>query len=151
VQLLDRLDDVPVAVFDATWTLIRYNAFGTVVCGDVACTGWDRNMAWRYFNDTTNCTPETRQDAEEFEAPLVADLRDAASRYPTDPGLRALTTSLRTISTRFRPIRLDGSVLTVSEGELKLLMHTAEPGSQDADKLAALHHAGVRRRSTAGP
>lgn len=110
VQLLDRLDDVPVAVFDATWTLLRYNALGAAVCGDPgACTGRDRNMAWRYFTNTTNCAARTRQHAEEFEASLVADLRDAASRYPTDRGLSALTSTLRTISTRFDQLWASGA------------------------------------------
>jgi transcriptional regulator with XRE-family HTH domain len=162
-RLLDRLESVPVAVFDATWTLLSYNSLGITLLGDPSrYTGRDRNMAWRYFTNTTNCAPESRLQAEEYEASLVADLRETASRYPSDRGLTALITALQTASAPFMElwhsgatakfeqrrgvidhpdvgrIRTDGNVLTVPEGDLRLLVFTAEPGSADADKLAAI-------------
>jgi hypothetical protein len=36
------------------------------------------------------------------------------------------------------PVRTDSTVLTVPQGDLKLLVFTAEPGSADACKLAKL-------------
>jgi len=162
-QLLDRLRDVPVAVFDATWTLVCYNALGAALCGDPGgLTYRDRNMAWRYFTGTTNCAVESAQDADEWEAALVADLRTAASLYPNDGGLCTLTTTLRTTNARFAAlwadgasttfqhrrgiinhpsvgrIQVDGNALTTPNEQLKLLVFTAEPGSEDADRLAAL-------------
>lgn len=162
-RLLDRLENVPIAVFDATWTLLSYNALGTALCGDPSpYTRRDRNMAWRYFTGTTNCAPESGRQAEQYEASLVADLRETASRYPSDPGLTSLITALQTASPSFTElwrngattkfeqrhgvinhpyvgrIRTAGNVLAVPEGDLKLLVYTTEPESTDADKLAAI-------------
>ena len=162
-RLLDRLADVPVAVFDATWTLLSYNSMGTALCGDPSrYDERERNMVWRYFTNTTHCAAESRRQAEEHEASLVADLREAASRYPSDRGLTALIAALRTASAPFTElwrsgstakfeqrrgvidhpevgrIRTDANVLRVPEGDLKLLVFTVEPGSADAAKLAAI-------------
>ncbi|NQE92388.1 helix-turn-helix domain-containing protein [Nocardia terpenica] len=162
-QLLDRLDDVAVGVFDATWTLLSYNTLGDELCGDPAALGpRDRNMVWRYFTNTTNCVADSRRQELEYEASLVADLRETASRYPTDPGLTALIADLMKQSPRFAElwvtgatakfahrrgsidhpelglIHTDGHVLTVPEGDLKLYLFTVEPGSSDARKVAEL-------------
>ncbi|MFJ2213758.1 helix-turn-helix domain-containing protein [Streptomyces sp. NPDC101062] len=172
-QLLDRLESVPVAVFDATWTLLTYNALGSALCGDpTPYTRRDRNMAWRYFTNTTNCEVESERETEEFEASLVAELREAASRYPSDRGLTSLVTALHTASAPFAdlwqsgatakferrrgivdhpdvgPVRMDGNVLAVPEGDLKMLIYTTEPGSADAGKLAALR---ARAVASGGP
>lgn len=170
-RLLDRLEDVPVAVFDATWTLLSYNSMGTALCGDPSrYTERDRNMVWRYFTNTSNCTAESRRQAEEYEASLVADLRETASRYASDRGLTALIAALRTASASFTElwrsgatakfeqrrgvvdhpevgrIRTDANVLRVPEGDLKVLVFTVEPGSADAAKLAAIRpRAGASR------
>lgn len=166
-RLLDRLDSLPAAVFDATWTLLSYNSLATDLLGDPSpLTRRGRNMVWRYFTNTTNCATESRRDAEEYEASLVADLRETASRYPSDRELGALVTALHAASARFAElwnsgaaakferrrgvvehpevgvVRMDSNVLAIPEGDLKLLIFTVEPGSIDADKLAA-----VRSRS----
>ncbi len=139
-RLLDRLDSLPAAVFDATWTLLSYNSLATDLLGDSSLlTRSDRTMAWRYFTKTTNCITESRRDAEEYEASLVADLRETASRYPADRELGAL---IVVEHPEVGVIRMDSNVLAIPEGDLKLLIFTAEPGSIDADKLAT-----VRSRS----
>ena len=122
----------------------------------------NRNSVWRYFTHTTTGTLDSPRQAEQYEATLVADLRETAGRYPADPELIALITALHTASTRFTelwhsttiakfetgrvlvdhpdagPIRTDGNILTIPEGDLRLLVYTADPGSRDADKLAAI-------------
>lgn len=170
-QLLDRLDGVPVAVFDATWTLLRYNSLGAALCGHPAPSARrERNMAWRYFTSTTNCAAEPGRQDRDFEASLVADLRETASRHPSDDELTALLTALHAMSPRFTelwrsgasrrferrsgvidhpdlgPVRTDSTVLTVPEGDLKLLVFTAEPGSADACKLAKLQTLSSEKR-----
>ncbi|WP_051791022.1 helix-turn-helix domain-containing protein [Amycolatopsis jejuensis] len=160
-QLLDRLDSVPVAVFDAGWTLITYNELAMALCGNpFPCPRRELNMVWRHFTNTTNCTAPP--PGPQYEAALVADLREAATRYPADRELADLVTALHEASPRFSelwhsgatgkfesrsgvlnhptagPIRTDGTVLTAPEGDLRLLVFTVAPGSEDAEKLAAL-------------
>lgn len=162
-ELVDRLENVPVAVFDATWTLLACNSLGTALLGDASARSpRDRNMAWRYFTSTTNCEVDSPRESEEFEASMVAELRDASSRYPSDRSLTAMVTALQGVSASFADlwqsgatakfqrrrgfvdhtavgrVRTDGTVLAVPEGDLRLMIFTAEPGSPDAAKLAAL-------------
>ena len=51
----------------------------------------ERNVAWRHFTKTSGLISFDERHAEEFSSDLVADLREAAGRYPRDPGLTAKT------------------------------------------------------------
>jgi transcriptional regulator with XRE-family HTH domain len=163
-RLLDRLAGVPVAVYDAAWTLLLANPPYAALMGDPS--GWrgnERNGVWRNF-----VLPEAsrvRQGARErraFEAALAADLRAAAASYPADHQLRKLIADLRAVSPRFAelwaqgivgqheaarktidhpvagPLTLDCDVLSVRGSDLHIMIYTAEPGSEDADRLALL-------------
>jgi hypothetical protein len=92
----------------------------------------------------------------------VADLRLTASRYPADRTLRRLITDLASGSPRFAelweavtpppltdpsrhktinhpatgPITLDCDTLFVAPDDLRITVYTAEPGTEDADRLA---------------
>ena len=92
----------------------------------------------------------------------VADLRLTAARYPADRSLQRLITRLAAESPVFvalwesgvapdqrelgrsktilhpavGPIDLDCDSLTVTQDDLRILVYTAEPGTQDAEKLA---------------
>ncbi|WP_405164514.1 helix-turn-helix domain-containing protein [Nocardia sp. NBC_01499] len=160
--LLERLSDVPVAVYDAGWTLLSYNALGVRVFGEPASNMRQRNMAWRFFMEPANF--DWASDAQEmnFKAALVADLRDAANRYPHDENLAKLTAELRaahggfdelwhgasaakfigTTGVTHHPavgqITLDANALTVPDGDLKMVVFTAKPRTRDAHRLAAL-------------
>ncbi|MGO1964382.1 MAG: helix-turn-helix domain-containing protein, partial [Corynebacterium sp.] len=51
-RLLDRLDDTPVGVFDATWTRLDHNAPWAALTGDGTNTGepaMNDNLVWRHF------------------------------------------------------------------------------------------------------
>lgn len=160
-RLLDRLAGTPVAVFDASWTLLLANPPYAALMGDPA--GWhghERNAVWRNFsglNDRVRHTPESRRA---LETALVADLRATTARYPADQRLRRLVADLLTHSERFAelwraatggrheaarktvdhprvgPLTLDCDVLTVAGSDLRIMVYTAEPGSEDADRLA---------------
>ncbi|MFE4641124.1 helix-turn-helix transcriptional regulator, partial [Streptomyces sp. NPDC056730] len=162
-RMLDRLTGTPVAVFDATWTLLMANPPYAALMGDPS--GWrgnERNGVWRNLlgpGSRVRHTPEARRA---FEAALVADLRAAAGRYPADQRLRRLVEELRTHSERFTelwesgavghheaarktvdhprvgPLTLDCDVLTVATGDLRIMVYTAEPGTADAERLALL-------------
>lgn len=90
-RMLDGLTDVPACVCDATWGVLagndRWNAFD---CPAGTATGRDRNMAWRVFTEAPTDVFRTPGHLAAFRTAMVAGLRDAAARYPTDPGLRSL-------------------------------------------------------------
>lgn len=162
-RLLDRLGQVPVAVFDATNTLIVANAPYDALMGDVSgLKGIERNTVWRHLVGPGSRARHTPAEQELFEAQIVADLRMTASRYPADRSLRRLITDLAAHSPRFvelwesdatvdlrdtskhkvidhpavGPIELDCDALIVTGDDLRILVYTAEPGTEDAERLA---------------
>ncbi|MCO6008995.1 helix-turn-helix transcriptional regulator [Actinoallomurus purpureus] len=162
-RLLDRLTGTPVAVYDASWTLLLANLEYAALMGDPS--GWrgnQRNGVWRNFIGPGTRVRQTPEARREFEAALVADLRAAAGRYPADQRLRRLVTELRANSDRFAelwdsgtvgrqeparktidhprvgPVTLDCDVLTVAGSDLRIMIYTAEPGTEDAERLTLL-------------
>ncbi|MBE3016195.1 helix-turn-helix domain-containing protein [Microbispora sp. NEAU-D428] len=163
LRLLDRLTGTPVAVFDACWTLLLANPPYAALMGDPAePRGDQRNAVWRHFLGPGSRTRHTAESLRAFETVLVADLRAAAGRYPGDQRLRRLVTDLRANSERFAelwdsgavgrheaarkiidhpdvgPLTLDCDVLTVAGADLRIMVYTAEPGTEDAERLASL-------------
>ena len=162
-RLLDRLTGTPVAVYDASWTLLVANPPYAALMGDPS--GWrghERNALWRQFvgpASRARYTPESRQA---LETALVADLRAASTRYPADARLQRLLADLRAHSDRFAelwdsgvvgqheaahkvidhpqvgPLALDCDVLTVAGSDLRIMAYTAEPDTEDAEGLALL-------------
>jgi len=101
-RLLDRLANTPVAVYDATWTLITVNAPYDALMGQT--TSWrgiERNSIWRNLIGPGTRTVHTPEEQAEFEARLVADLRLTAARYPADQRLKQLIRDLTAQSPRF--------------------------------------------------
>ncbi|WP_329152852.1 helix-turn-helix transcriptional regulator [Streptomyces sp. NBC_01456] len=162
-RLLDRLTATPVAVFDAGWTLLVANAPYAALMGDPSARrGNERNGVWRHFLGPGTGARRTPQAQRDHEAVLVADLRAAAERYPADRSLQRLIAELRAGSQRFAelwdagaagrreatrktidhprvgPVTLDCDVLTVAGSDLRIMVYTVEPGTEDAERLALL-------------
>jgi transcriptional regulator with XRE-family HTH domain len=161
-RLLDRLSHTPVVVYDASWTLVLANAPYDALMGDTTSwRGLDRNAVWRNVTGLPSRVVHTAQEQAEHEARLVADLRLTASRYPADRALRQLITDLTSGSPRFAElwdaeappsvsepsrrktidhpsvgrITLDCDTLLVTLDDLRITIYTAEPGTEDADRL----------------
>ena len=101
-RLLDRLAHTPVAVFDATWTLIVANAPYDALMGPT--TSWhgiERNSVWRHLVGPGSRAVHTVKQQAEFEARLVADLRLTAARYPAEQRLKQLIRDVAAQSPRF--------------------------------------------------
>jgi len=161
-RLLDRLAGTPVVVYDASWTLVVANAPYDAVMGDTtAWRGLERNAVWRNLTRLGSRVVHTAEEQADHEARLVADLRLTASRYPADQSLRRLVGALAA-APRFTElwngdppppladpskhkiighpaagrITLDCDTLLVAVDDLRITVYTAEPGTEDAERLA---------------
>ncbi|RDI49229.1 helix-turn-helix transcriptional regulator [Nocardia mexicana] len=162
-RVLDRLSGAPVAVYDAAWTLLLANSMCAALVGDhTGWRGYERNRVWRQFVGPGGPARRTPEDLRELETALVSDMRTAAARYPADRQLRKLIADLRGHSARFAelwesgavggreparktiehprvgPITLDCDLFTVAGSDLRIMIDTAEPGTEDAERLALL-------------
>jgi transcriptional regulator with XRE-family HTH domain len=162
-RMLDRLAGTPVAVFDASWTLLVSNPPYAALMGDPSrWRGHERNGVWRHFLGRGTRVRHTPESLSAFETAVVADLRAATGRYPADQRLVRLVAELRANSDRFAelwdsgvvdhheaarktidhpqvgPLTLDCDVLTVAGSDLRIMMYTAESGTEDAERLALL-------------
>ncbi|CCK32272.1 transcriptional regulator, XRE family [Streptomyces davaonensis JCM 4913] len=162
-RLLDRLVGVPVGVYDAMWDLLMANPLYAALMGDPSgLRGFERNGVWRNFLGPGSRVRQTPEERREFLAALVGDLRTTVARYPADRRLLRLVEELRTNSGLFAelwdtgavgtqpgghktiehpqvgPLTLDCDILTVTGSDLRIMVYTAEPGTEDAERLALL-------------
>ena len=162
-RLLDRLAHTPVVVYDASWTLVMANAPYNALMGDTSpWRGIERNAVWRNLAGPPNRVVHTGAEQAEHQARLVADLRVTAARYPADRSLRRLIGELADScpgftrlwesdppealpdNTRHKVvdhpavgrITLDCDTLYVVGDDLRITVYTAEPGTEDAERLA---------------
>ena len=130
--------------------------------------GRDRNLIWRFFGDERSAIARTSQEHERFARTMVADLRGAAARYPDDRELHSMVDDLRGASSSFAelwatytvvrqvaerktvlsptvgPVTVDCDVLTAPDSDLRIVVYTARPGSDDAGKLELLRVTGLQ-------
>ena len=161
-RLLDRLANTPVAVYDATWTLIIANApYDALMGPTTSLRGIERNSIWRHLIGPGSRAVQTPEERADQQARLVADLRLTAARYPADQRLKRLIRELAALSPRFvelwagnfephqdqgrhktidHPdvghITLDCDTLVVAADDLRIMIFTAEPETEDAERLA---------------
>jgi transcriptional regulator with XRE-family HTH domain len=162
-RLLDRLANTPVAVYDATWTLIVANAPYDALMGPTrSWQGIERNSVWRHLVGPGSRAVHTPEQQREFEAGLVADLRLTAARYPHDQRLKQLIREITAQSPRFEKlwessaptphqdfgrhkvidhpdvghITLECDTLVVAANDLRMMIYTAEPDTEDAERLS---------------
>ncbi|MBS2553615.1 helix-turn-helix domain-containing protein [Catenulispora sp. NL8] len=175
-RLLDRMTGTPVAVFDAAWTLLVANPPYAALMGDPS--GWrglERNAVWRNFLGLNNRVQQTPESRAAFLSGMVADLRSVAATYPNDPRLKQLVSELLEHSETFaelwstggtgdtgvhetarKTIRhpyvgdvvLDCDILTVAGSDLHIMVYSAEPGTEDAERLALLTALGTQSLDT---
>ncbi|WP_029291733.1 helix-turn-helix transcriptional regulator [Cellulomonas sp. HZM] len=162
-RLLDRFVGTPVVVYDAAWDLVVANAPYDALMGPTSeLVGNDRNGVWRNVVGGGSRAVQSRREHDEQVAGLVADLQVTAARYPHDGRLRRLVADLRAVSPRFEelwdaaPVAVGGErsrhkviahpqvgsivvdcdTLVVAGDDLRIMVYTAEPGTQDAERLA---------------
>jgi transcriptional regulator with XRE-family HTH domain len=165
-RMLDRLAGTPVAVFDAAWNQLLANPLYTALMGD--WHGDDLNGVWRNFLTPGQRVRHTPESRGALQASLVADLRRTAARYPDDANLQNLIKDLRQRSAHFETLwesgavgehqaarktidhpyvgalTLDCDILSVAGSDLRIMVYSAQPGTEDADRLALLNIIGTQ-------
>lgn len=171
-RLVDRTDDRPVAVFDAMWNLLMWNPLWAALMGDpTPVREEERNLLWLHFTGASDCHLFGPDNQEDLDASLVGDLRRSAGRYPDDEKLQRLVNRLSDSAPQFRKfwdqhavhehapnikrvlhssvgqMELDCDILTTQRQDLRIMMYSAEPGSDSEGKLALLGTLGTQNMS----
>jgi transcriptional regulator with XRE-family HTH domain len=164
-RVLVRLGDMAVAVFAADWQLVWWNRSWAALLGDPAeAPPAQRNFARdRFPVDDSPARlalwPVTEVDRDATDAAVVSDLRRATGRFPRDRRLAGLISDLAAGNEKFAalwaagevaahredhktvrhpvvgPVEVDCDVLVDGDSELKIVILTAAPGSEDETKL----------------
>ncbi|WP_134740701.1 helix-turn-helix transcriptional regulator [Nocardioides sp. 503] len=160
-RVVSRLGDAAVAVFAADWQLVWWNRSWAAVLGDPAGVPVPvRNFARCVFplpgdGAAVAQWPVVVQDQAHTEAAVASDLRRATGRFPDDPRLHGLVRSLLAGNARFAelwaagtvsahredrkvvhhpsvgPISVDCDTLTDGDADLKIVVMSAAPGTED--------------------
>ncbi|HEX2317327.1 MAG TPA: helix-turn-helix transcriptional regulator [Thermomonospora sp.] len=168
LHLLDRLDDTPAFVIDATYDVLAWNPMAAALLpGLSGRTPRDRNPLRALFLHPESCRIEDDSDYGRFARASVADLRAATARYPGDPGVTGLVNELlasplfarlwaehevavRTSSVKVvrhpavGPIELHCDVLHVPDRDQRVILYTAAPGTPAHEALRLLRVIGVQ-------
>ncbi len=164
-RLLNRFDDAAVAVFAADWHLVWWNRGWAALLGDPSATAPSRrNFARDSFPAAGERPglvhwPVTSLIGESLEVAIVSDLRRATGRFAEDRRLADVIRTLSATNERFAQlwaaagvaahrehhkivhhpivgeITVDCDVMSYGESELKIVILTAAPDSEDGSKL----------------
>ncbi|MCO6000248.1 helix-turn-helix transcriptional regulator [Actinoallomurus rhizosphaericola] len=105
LHLLDRLDDTPAMVCDATYEVLAWNPMAAALLGDFSRLPLgERNLIWRFFTDPAARARHDAEGARRFARESAADLRAAAARYPHDAGVHRLVDRLLAAVPEFRAL-----------------------------------------------
>lgn len=167
-RLVDRMRDLPVAVYAADWTLLEWNPLWAALLGDpAALRERERNLVRREFVIGDTRTVKSAEETAGFRDALVADLRQAAVEHPDDVPLAALVEDLLATSPAFAErwrtgavgrhrssrkriehpglgaLEVDCDVLEVPGVAVRIVAYSAEPGSESAERLELLRVVGT--------
>jgi transcriptional regulator with XRE-family HTH domain len=174
MRVLDRLDTPAQVVTDLGETLVQ-NPQAVALLGDQRrFTGPARSMLYRWFTDPQTRARYDPADHDRLTRSFVAGLRIAMARHPDDARGLALVAALHAASPEFTarwdehdvsvrasderkrlvhpqvgPITLQCQTLVAESEAQALLVYTATPGSEDADKLRLLDVVGAQEFATA--
>jgi hypothetical protein len=175
LHLLDRLDDTPALVCDATYDVLAWNPMAAALIGDFSTLPpSERNVVWRFFTDPNARDRHDADGARRFARESVADLRAAAARYPDDTGVRHLVDRLLAASVEFHDLwaeqdvqvrrsthkrlrhplvgwlDLDCEALHDPDRDQWIVFYTASPGTPSHEALRLLKVIGTQDLTTRG-
>ncbi|GAA0594588.1 helix-turn-helix domain-containing protein [Kribbella sandramycini] len=171
LRMMDRLD-VPAIVLDAKYDVLAWNRQAAALLTDFsALPPRDRNLLRQRFLHGDQADRFGRDATREFAREAAADLRAAAGTYPDDPALAQLIADLQAGSPEFADIwsrhevarqqslcqtvlhpavgRIDVicEVLLVPDRDQRVILYTAEPGSESDQALRLLDVIGTQTLS----
>ncbi|MFS8204377.1 helix-turn-helix transcriptional regulator (plasmid) [Streptomyces sp. CWNU-52B] len=167
--VLDRLTDTPARVVNDRGDVLAQNAMDQALHGDAsALPEAERNVVWRYFTDPGARELFPAEDRDRAARTAVADLRAALGRRPDDTRLAGLVRRLRARSEEFSALwdthevavrrsdvkrflhpvvgllELDCEAMLNPEHDQRLVLYTARPGSESAERLELLRVVGLQ-------
>ena len=172
LRVLDGLDTPAQVVSDLGVTL-EQNPLAQALLGvHTQYSGLQRSMIYRWFTDPDERTRFPAEDHEFHSRRYAALLRAVQGRDPGDPDAREIIDALLQQSPEFAAlwaehevglpaesykriahptvglIKLDCLILTAENQTEKLVVFTATPGTEDAERLALLRVIGTERFTT---
>lgn len=161
LRVLNALDPSPAYVRGRRWDILAWNRSADALADFSSATGMKRNLVWRIFRDEDS---QCRYgDLKCVMRRCVANFRTVAAKYPDDPAFNELIDELRTNSPEFRRLWAEHDVLGSTEGlkhflhpdlgelildytgfelpgdgDMRMVVMTAEPGSESERKLQLL-------------
>ncbi|GAA4825425.1 helix-turn-helix transcriptional regulator [Actinomycetospora corticicola] len=168
LRLLDRMHDLPAMLIGAREDVLAWNPLLAALWGDVSAVPRERrNLLWLQFAGEVRLATDEQGDDSRLELSAVARARAALARYPQDRRLRGIVDELYRTHPRFAelwdarpvehdrvarkrydvpgigPIVLDCDVLEVPRDDQRLIVYSAAPGTEDAEKLDLLRVVGL--------
>ena len=162
MRVLDRLDTPAQVVSDLGETLAQ-NAMAVALVGEQThFEGFEKSLFFRWFTAPRERLNYLEEDRDHHERVFVGSLRAAVARDGSDPLAHELVAELQRRSPEFAAvwaehevgvrmssrkrmvhptigvIELDCQKLTCENEAQALLVYTATPGTEDAEKLALL-------------
>jgi hypothetical protein len=162
LRILDHLDAPAQITSDLAVTLVQNEAAVALLGDQTHCEGPSRSLFYRWFTGTEEREYYPREDHDEHSRTYVANLRAIQGRDRADTEARELVELLRAESPEFARrwdehevgirrdthkrvinpavgmLELDCQILTAESRTERLLVFTAAPGSEDAEKLKLL-------------
>jgi transcriptional regulator with XRE-family HTH domain len=161
IRVLDALDPSPAYVLGRRWDILAWNRSADALSDYSRATGRSRNLVWRLFmDDSARCR---MGDPQCIMRRCVAQFRAVVAKYPNDSSISELIDELRTNSSEFRSLWAEHDVLGSTEGlkrfvhpdvgelildhigfalpgdgDMRMTVLTAAPGSESERKLHAL-------------
>jgi transcriptional regulator with XRE-family HTH domain len=160
--ILDRLVDAPAQVVSDSGQILARNVLAAALFGAPALPGRAGNATWNLFTDPAARTTVLPEDLPGVLAGNVANLRAVYAQRPQDGEVKDLIRDLLEASAEFRELwerhdvavrrsasktllhpevgrlELDCEVLLAPSGEQRLVLFTARPGTDTAEKLKLL-------------
>jgi transcriptional regulator with XRE-family HTH domain len=162
LRVLDQLDTPAQVTSDLAVTLVQNPLAEALLGVQTEYTGLERSLFYRWFTNPAERRRYPEEDHDVHSRTYVANLRAVHGRDPGDVEASELVDLLRRESAEFEKlwshhevavrrdtrkriahpmiglVKLDCQVLTAENQTEKLVVFTAAPGSEDADRLELL-------------
>jgi transcriptional regulator with XRE-family HTH domain len=176
LHVLDRLDDCAAFVCDDLEVLLAQNRLARLLIGEVTGdVGWEASTTWAWFTRPARRSRIPAEDHDHHSRVRVADLRATWSRRRGDHDVETLVARLLAASAEFAglwdehevavrrgdtkrflhpavgALTVDCEVLATSDEGQRLVILSARPGTDDADRLRLIGVLGDDRTDARAP